>query len=272
MKLPIPFAERLIVAADFKPEKGQVAKVVDKVLALADALKGTEVYLKANSALRLAGYQLIAEIHARGLRMFADLKLKDIGETLETDGAILAEYRPDILTVMCDAGRKPMLRLKAQLPCTEVLGVTVLTDMDESDTEETYRGSVQACVIRLARLATQAGMDGLILAPKDVLTLQEYNRVRKMEDWAVAPHMTLNTPNVRLADISVKGDDQNPNRSLTPYEAMRAGIDRVVMGRPVTQAPDPTAAVTHILEEIQRGLQDRTIFGHTNRGKDGTDN
>ncbi|MDP3961616.1 MAG: orotidine 5'-phosphate decarboxylase / HUMPS family protein, partial [Pseudorhodobacter sp.] len=100
-------AERLIVAADFKPDllKGNGRSWVRRqVLMLADSLKGTGVYLKTNSILRACGYDLIDEIHNRGLKVFADLKFYDIGETLSTDGALLKEFKPELVTVACIAG------------------------------------------------------------------------------------------------------------------------------------------------------------------------
>jgi orotidine-5'-phosphate decarboxylase len=103
--------ERLIVAADFEPPKqilGEIPLgqrwVKQRVLELADKLKGTGVIFKVNSALRACGYDLIDELHARGLRVFADLKLSDIKNTLKTDGVLLREAKPEILTVMCTTG------------------------------------------------------------------------------------------------------------------------------------------------------------------------
>ena len=139
-----------------------------QVLALADSLKGTRVYLKVNSALRVCGYELIDEIRSRGLRVFADLKLYDIGETLSTDGVLLREAKPELLTTVCLAGVTAMQALKAELPDTEVLGVTVLTSLKLADTEEMFRATVEASVMKFALLAETAGLDGLICAPTDI--------------------------------------------------------------------------------------------------------
>ncbi|MFZ1987642.1 MAG: orotidine-5'-phosphate decarboxylase [Minisyncoccia bacterium] len=238
-------AERLIVAADFKPTtpngKGW-AKA--KVLALADSLKGTGVYLKVNSALRACGYDLIGEIQSRGLRVFADLKLIDIGETLSTDGVLIREAKPELLTTMCVAGLAAMQALKAELPDTEVLGVTVLTSMNEEDVQRIFSCRIDEAVLRLADVAMVAGIDGLISSPKEVELLRSY----------VSRSLTLNTPGVRPLWSIVKGDDQNPNRVMTPTEAIKVGADRIVVGRPITQAENPHDAVMRTIEEIASAM------------------
>lgn len=242
-------AERLIVAADFKPEKAWEkypgrGGVRLQVLKLADSLKGTRVYLKVNSGLRAHGYDLIDEIHSRGLRVFADLKLFDIGETLSTDAILLNEAKPELLTTVSVAGITAMQALKAQLPDTEVLGVTVLTSLNEADTENMFRATVEASVMKLALLAETAGLDGLICAPTDLASIKS----------VVKRPMTLNTPNIRPLWASIPGDDQNPKRQMTPYEAIKAGATRIVIGRPIVKAEKPYDAVMRTIEEIASAM------------------
>lgn len=240
-------AERLIVAADFKPKPEECIpyslarrSVRRQVLALADSLKGTGVYLKVNSALRACGYDLIGEIQSRGLRVFADLKLIDIGETLSTDGVLIREANPELLTTMCVAGVTAMKALKAELPNTEVLGVTVLTSLKDEDTQEIFGRNVAASVANLAILAEKAGIDGLICAPTDVVLIRS----------VVARPMTFNTPAIRPTWAIVPGDDQNPDRIMTPAKAIKAGADRIVVGRPIVKAEKPYDAVMRTIEEI----------------------
>ncbi len=234
-------AERLIVAADFKPTIPNGHEwVKTQVLALADSLQGTGVYIKVNSALRACGYDLIGEIQSRGLRVFADLKLYDIGETLSTDGVLLKEAKPELLTTVCVAGVTAMQALKAELPDTEVLGVTVLTSLKLADTEEMFRATVEASVMKFALLAETAGLDGLICAPTDIGFIQS----------VVKRVMTLNTPAIRPTWAIVSGDDQNPERIMTPAKAIKAGADRIVVGRPIVKAEKPYDAVMRTIEEI----------------------
>ena len=97
--------ERLIVAADYSPkEHGGVEGVRSKVLSLAESLSGLGVNIKVNSVLRALGYSLISRLRDFGLRTFADLKLIDIPHTMKFDGEFLAEFKPEMLTVMCCAG------------------------------------------------------------------------------------------------------------------------------------------------------------------------
>ena len=241
MKVLTP-AERLIVAADFKPQgfhgRDQVER---KVLLLADSLKGTGVYLKVNSALRACGYDLIGEIHERGLKVFADLKLFDIGETLSTDGMLLREAKPELLTTVCSAGVVAIKALKAELPDTEVLGVTVLTSVGQNEVGEMFNHVVLLDnVCMFARKATEAGIDGIICAPVEACFVREN----------ILSNMTINTPGIRPVWAIVPGDDQNPERIMTPAKAIKAGADRIIVGRPIVKAERPYDAVMRTIEEI----------------------
>jgi len=235
-------AERLIVSADFKatPEHGK-EWVREQVLNLADSLTGTGVYLKVNSALRACGYGLIQEIKDRGLLVFADLKLYDISETLATDGALLKEMKPELLTTVCSAGTASLQALNAELPDTEVLGVTILTSLSETDTMSLYGCSVEEAVLRSAQIAANAGIGGLVCSPKEVGLLRE----------RFGTSLTINTPGIRPVWSMVANDDQNPDRVMTPAEAIKAGADRIVIGRPILKDSDPRAAVLRTLEEIE---------------------
>lgn len=234
-------AERLIVAADFLPEPpaGRLW-AHSKIMELAKSLKGTGVTIKLNSDLRTWGAGLIDEIHACGLAFFADLKLIDIPETLRRDGLFLSELKPELVTVMCVAGVESMKALKAALPKTEVLGVTVLTHLTEADVQTMFNCTIQQGVLRFWNTAKQAGIDGLISSPKEASMLRSI----------VGDGITLNTPAIRPAWSLVANDDQNTKRVMTPRDAIRAGADRIVVGRPIVQATDPYAAVMRTIEEI----------------------
>jgi orotidine-5'-phosphate decarboxylase len=241
---------RLIVAADFEPDpsKGQGSSWVrDQVLSLVDQLGGTGVYLKVNSALRLWGYGLINDIHGGGLKVFADLKLFDIGATLETDGALIAEYQPELLTVVCSAGREALAKLVRTLPNTEVLGVTVLTSLNEVDVQSMHGQTIDEAVRMFVNIASSANLGGLTSSPKEIQLVQKL-----LSDKASA--MTINTPGVRPSWSVVAGDDQNPDRVMTPAKAIAAGATRIVVGRPITQANSPLDAVLRTIEEIHTAL------------------
>lgn len=236
-------SDRLIVAADFRPDPimglGR-AHVQSQVLTLAKCLKGTDVYIKVNSALRACGYGLIEKIHGYGLRVFADLKLCDINETLATDGILLREVKPELLTVVCTTGFAPMQALKEELPGTEILGVTVLTSLKEQDSKMMFNCSIEEAVLRFAIEGYHAGIDGFISSAKEAKMLRDH----------FGDTVSINTPAIRPHWAVVEGDDQNPDRIMTPAKAILAGADRIVIGRPITQAKDPLEAVMRTLEEI----------------------
>jgi len=237
----LTLAQRLVVAADFKPDGSNVMNSIEhQVLSLADLLSETGVCLKVNSALRICGYRLIDEIHSRGLQVFADLKLNDIRETLLTDGILLRETNPELLTVVCSTGVAAMKALKAQLPDTEVLGVTVLTSLADGDTNGIYACSTEEAVMRLVKVAADAKINGLVLSPKEIDMVRE----------RFGETLSFNTPAVRPKWAVVNGDDQNQARVMTPEMAIRAGARRIIVGRPITQAKNPNQATMRTIEEI----------------------
>lgn len=233
--------ERLIVAADYSGNRYDVEM---KIMELGRSLRGMGVIIKINSALRALGYDLICQLHDAGLEVFADLKLNDIPATMETDGELLSQFKPGFVTVMCSAGMKGMQALKAKLPNTEVLGVTVLTSMGEKDCFVLFGRSINEAVVKFAIDAQQAGIDGLVASPAESVILRKW----------VVPSMTINTPGVRPLWSAVADDDQNPDRVMTPAKAIQAGATRIVIGRPITQATNPRDAVMRTLDEIAKAL------------------
>lgn len=241
MRKQLTPAQRLIVAADFMPEPPNGRNWAHgMIMDLAKKLKGTGVTVKLNADLRTWGSGVIDEIHSCSLNFFADLKLIDIGETLKRDGLYLSEYNPEMVTVMCVAGEAAMKTLKTALPRTEVLGVTVLTSLTDTDTIKMFIGTIQQGVLRFAKLAQEAGIDGLISSPKEAEILR----------GVIGDDMTLNTPGIRPNWTIVKKDDQNAKRVMTPADAIRAGADRIVVGRPIIQAANPYDAAMRTIDEI----------------------
>lgn len=247
--------ERLILPADFKPDGGGIEGIRRNVLALADAVAGTGVVIKINSALRACGYGLIKDLHDREVSVMADLKLVDIPETMGTDALIIAEYEPELLTVMCCAGIDGMLLVNRSLGVTEVLGVTVLTSLNEEDCQAIFTCSTKAGVLRFARMAQLAGLGGLVLSGVELEVVAKRNELM----------LSLNTPAIRPAWSVVEGDDQDKGRIMTPARAIASGADRIVVGRPILGAKpndnglpqNPREAVERTIAEIEEGLAAR---------------
>ncbi len=140
---------------------------------------------------------------------------------------------------MCTAGVKAIQALKAELPNTELLGVTVLTSFKGSDTRAMFTCSTEEAVMRLANIGS-AGVDGFISSPKET----EFLRAHFEMMWS------LNTPAIRPKWSVVSSDDQNKKRVMTPSQTIKNGADRIIVGRPITQAKNPYDAVMRTLDEI----------------------
>lgn len=172
-------------------------------------------------------------------RIFLDLKLHDIPNTVGRAVRSVAALDVDLLTLhLCGGGA--MLRAAAQeVPAkTTLLGVTVLTSSDEQTLRETgVAEGVEAQVLRLAALGVQSGIRGVVASPLEVTAL----RAR------FGASLTVVTPGVRPA-VASGGDDQR--RVLTPGEAIAAGSDFLVIGRPIYGSPDPKEAALRIADEI----------------------
>lgn len=174
--------------------------------------------------------------------LFLDLKLHDIPNTVE--GAVRAAMKcaPDFLTVHAAGGRAmmqaAMAAAKAAPRPAKILAVTVLTALDDNDLAETgQQGPAQEQVLRLARLAQDCGVDGLVCSPQEIAFLRR--------ELGQGPLLVV--PGIRPE----KSESSDQKRTLTPEEAARAGADYLVIGRPVTQAPDPAQAASNILKSIE---------------------
>lgn len=187
------------------------------------------------------GPRLVEEVAARGHRVFLDLKLHDIPNTVASAVESLACLPIDLLTVHASGGSE-MLRAaekarQSHRPGLTLLAVTVLTSLDGAGLAETgVAGDPAAQVLRLARLARAAGIGGLICSPLELPVLR-----RELGEEPV-----LVTPGVRPA-----GADLNEQkRVMTPAAAAAAGASFIVVGRPVLQAADPAAAARAIAQEL----------------------
>ena len=188
------------------------------------------------------GPALVERVAARGHRVFLDLKLHDIPNTVGSAIASLAQLPVDLLTIHASGG-SAMMRAAEEArrrgrPGLTLLAVTVLTSLDTPGLNETgVPGDASEQVLRLARLARRAGVGGLVCSPLELSALRR----------EFGPETVLVTPGVRPA-----GTDANEQkRVLTPTEAARAGATHIVVGRPILNAGDPAAAARAILGELE---------------------
>lgn len=186
------------------------------------------------------GFALGKDLMAAGKKVFYDLKLLDIDNTIENGVAAIAETGATMLTI--HAYPKTM-RVAAKAAAGSdlcVLGVTVLTSMDDADVKEAgYERDAAGLVALRAQQAKDAGIGGIVASP------QEAQMVRSI----LGPKMAIVTPGIRPAG-SEKGDQK---RVMTPAEALAAGASHLVVARPIIAAPDPRAAALAILAEMAGG-------------------
>lgn len=215
---------------------------LDRALALAGAVKpyvgGLKVGLEFVTA---QGPQGISRIVALGLPVFADVKFHDIPNTVAGAARALGESGADIFNVHASGG-EAMMRAALDAagkfhPRPKVIAVTVLTSLADADLEAVGQEAPAAAqVTRLARLTKTSGLDGVVCSPKEIALVRE----------ACGPDFLIVTPGVRPSGAAL-GDQR---RVMTPAEAMAAGADILVIGRPITGAADPSAAARAIAEEI----------------------
>ncbi|WP_037502770.1 orotidine-5'-phosphate decarboxylase [Sphingomonas jaspsi] len=207
---------------------------MDKARAIAKAVArhagGIKLGLEFFNHNGRAGVMELADL---GLPVFLDLKLHDIPNTVAKAIQALSPLTPAVLTIHASGGRAMMEDAKAAAPLgTKVVGVTMLTSLDESDLAATgVKGSPHDHVERLAALAKEAGLDGIVCSGNEVAAARKAWR----DGFFVVP-------GIRPADASV-GDQK---RVMTPRSAMDAGASILVIGRPITQAEDPADAVRAI--------------------------
>jgi orotidine-5'-phosphate decarboxylase len=224
--------EKLIVALDFQSAA--------PALAMVEALGDSVSFYKIGMELAFGGgLPIVTELAESGRHVFLDLKLHDIPATVAKACANVARLGARYLTVHAYPQTLAAARQGAAGSGLRILGVTVLTSCDDDDlTEAGYAFGVAALVARRARQARAAGIDGLILSAEELAPVR-----------AIAGRdLILVTPGIRPAGSPAA--DQK--RVMTPAAAIAGGADHLVVGRPITEAPDPRAAADAILAEIAK--------------------
>lgn len=221
----------------------------EKALGLVDSLKGQVSYFKIGMELfNSQGPDILARVKERGVKVFLDLKFHDIPNTVASASKVAVKQGVDMFNVHASGGsnmlRKTVEAVREQAESLnlkeipKVLGVTLLTSLNQEALEKELGVSklLKDQVVQLAALSQEGGLDGVVASP------QEVEIIRKK----CGPDFLIVTPGVRPAWAS--RDDQE--RIFTPQRAVQAGSSYLVIGRPVTGAPDPREALDRIKEEI----------------------
>lgn len=232
--------DRLIVALDFH--------TMEDIRTLVAKLGGSVSYYKVGMELFYAvGGKAVTWLRREGKHVFLDLKLHDIPNTVAGGLCSLMHLGADMLNVHASGGLTMMKtaadRLhkeaaEAGIPCPKLIAITVLTSISSAEWQGVGQTRVlEESVLRLARLAKEAGLDGVVASPQEA----EAIRAACGEDFLIV------TPGVRPAGTSA--DDQS--RIATPRAALMAGASHLVIGRPIRAADDPKAAAEAILKEME---------------------
>jgi orotidine-5'-phosphate decarboxylase len=226
----------VIIACDFADK--------ETALNFLDKFEGRKPFVKIGMELFYAeGPQIVREIKARGHKIFLDLKLHDIPNTVKKSMAVLSRLDVDMCNLhaagtsrMMEAALEGLTRPDGTRPL--LIAVTQLTSTDQEAMERDLliKEPIDKVVMHYAETAKNAGLDGVVCSPLEA---------RKVHDICGEKFLTV-TPGVRFAD----GDIGDQKRVMTPEQAKKIGSDYIVVGRPITAAPDPVAAYERCIKEF----------------------
>lgn len=226
----------VIIACDFADK--------ETALSFLDKFEGRKPFVKIGMELFYAeGPQIVREIKARGHKIFLDLKLHDIPNTVKKSMAVLSRLDVDMCNLhaagtsrMMEAALEGLTRPDGTRPL--LIAVTQLTSTDQEAMERDLliKEPIDKVVMHYAETAKNAGLDGVVCSPLEA---------RKVHDICGKKFLTV-TPGVRFAD----GDIGDQKRVMTPEQAKKIGSDYIVVGRPITAAPDPVAAYERCIKEF----------------------
>ncbi len=229
----------LIIAVDVREE--------NKLQDLLSALSGQPVWIKLGfESLYAFGLPLVERVRSRGFRVFADVKLHDIPNTVGAASRVVARSGAQLFNVHCSGGHAMCASAreasaeeasKLGLPRPLVVGVTLLTSLSVDDIHAVgYLGTTQEAALRLAGIGQRAGLDGVVCSVQEAASVK----------GAFGTPFLAVCPGIRPAGADV----QDQKRVSTPRGAVLAGADFLVVGRPVTGAMDPGAACAALLREM----------------------
>lgn len=226
----------VIIACDFADK--------ETALSFLDKFEGRKPFVKIGMELFYAeGPQIVREIKARGHKIFLDLKLHDIPNTVKKSMAVLSRLDVDMCNLhaagtsrMMEAALEGLTRPDGTRPL--LIAVTQLTSTDQETMERDLliKEPIDKVVMHYAETAKNAGLDGVVCSPLEA---------QKVHDICSEKFLTV-TPGVRFAD----GDIGDQKRVMTPEQAKKIGSDYIVVGRPITAAPDPVAAYERCIKEF----------------------
>ena len=226
----------VIIACDFADK--------ETALNFLDKFKGRKPFVKIGMELFYAeGPQIVREIKARGHKIFLDLKLHDIPNTVKKSMAVLSRLDVDMCNLhaagtsrMMEAALEGLTRPDGTRPLLIAVPQLTSTDQEAMERDLLIKEPIDKVVMHYAETAKNAGLDGVVCSPLEA---------QKVHDICGEKFLTV-TPGVRFAD----GDIGDQKRVMTPEQAKKIGSDYIVVGRPITAAPDPVAAYERCIKEF----------------------
>lgn len=218
----------------------EALRLVDSLKDLANTFKvGLQLYSSV-------GPSVIESIRERGVSVFLDLKLNDIPNTVAAATEVLSKYGVSFLTVHAlageDAVRAAVDAAKTSPDPPKVIAVTLLTSLSEESLSKLgMMGSVDDIAVRLAETSIAVGADGVVSSGREIKTIKR----------VLPEDRLIITPGIRIGRIR---DDQK--RTVTPFEAVHAGADMLIVGRPITASPEPAVTAKEILLQIESALRE----------------
>jgi orotidine-5'-phosphate decarboxylase len=226
----------VIIACDFADK--------ETALSFLDKFEGRKPFVKIGMELFYAeGPQIVREIKARGHKIFLDLKLHDIPNTVKKSMAVLSRLDVDMCNLhaagtsrMMEAALEGLTRPDGTRPLLIAVTQLTSTDQEAMESDLLIKEPIDKVVMHYAETAKNAGLDGVVCSPLEA---------QKVHDICGEKFLTV-TPGVRFAD----GDIGDQKRVMTPEQAKKIGSDYIVVGRPITAAPDPVAAYERCIKEF----------------------
>ena len=249
--------EKLIVALD--------VETADRALTLFEELRHVVGMFKIGSQLfTAAGPDIVTDIVAKGGRIFLDLKFHDIPNTVAAAGVEATRLGVSIFNVHASGGVEMMKRtadavaetaLRESLERPKVIGVTLLTSMNDEALQQVSIGApAKTFVSNLAQAASKSGLDGVVASPQEI---------KLIRDAVAQTNFLIVTPGIRSAADAA--NDQR--RTMTALEAVRAGADYLVVGRPITSAADRVEAARRIISQMAEAHSDPESAGTKSAAK-----
>lgn len=236
---------KLIIALDYDNLK-EAQESVENLGNNVDIYKvGLEIFLNTNG-------KIIDYLHEKNKKVFLDLKFHDITNTVKAACEYAIKRNVFMFNIHCSNGSKTMREVaelvKKHNSNSILIGVTVLTNLSEEDIQEMFKSemNLKELVLNMAKITKNSGMNGIVCSADEAKFIKE----KLGNDFVtvcpgIRPQFTLN-----------KGDDQS--RIMTPYNAIMNNADFLVVGRPVTKSENPVKAVKFIIEEISKGLNEKS--------------